>query len=174
MASLAGIFLIFIGLLVYGAVLPQTFTFEESVPVDADTDDLYDQISEMTHIRTWGPYVSGLGLDETALTGAERGSGQIIDWRRSLPPFEVGTQKILAMTPPYYVQGEFLSTPYNGSFIYALNEGLPTDKVTVLVRIDLDTGGFPFFKRVKLRLKKQAVHNELSQSLSRLKTISER
>ena len=172
-ACLGTVFLAFVGLILYGWSLPQTFIFEQSTNIVSNADDIYEEIVEMEHIRMWAPYVSGLGIDDTALTGAERGSGQVIDWRRSIPPFEVGTQEILALTPPYFVQSRFSSVPYNGSVIYALNQGLPTDNVTVLVRLDLDVGGFPFFNRVKLQLKKRHVNDELLQSLSRLKTIAE-
>lgn len=173
-ASLVAVFLAFVGLILYGWSLPQTFIFEQSTDVASGTDEIYAEMVDMQHVRIWAPYMSGLGLEDTALTGAERGSGQVIDWRRSAPPFEVGSQEILALTPPYFVQNRFSSPPYNGSIIYAINQGLPTEMVTVLVRLDLDVGGFPFFDRVKLRLKKGAVDDELLQSLLRLKTITER
>lgn len=171
-ACLGGIFLLFIGLLVYGWTLPQTFVFEQSTSVSADADDIYAKAVDMQRIRMWGPYIAGLGIEDTAITGAERGSGQVINWRRSRPPFETGQQDVLAVTPPYFVQSRFSSPPYEGSIIYALSESLPTDDVTVLARLDIDAGGFPFFNRIKLRLRDKSIHEELNLSLGRLKTIS--
>lgn len=170
---LGTVFLLFVGLVFYGWTLPQTFVFERSTTVGSNAEDIYTEIADIESLRAWAPYIASLGFDETAITGSERGSGQIVHWRRSLPPFQIGVQEILALTPPYFVQSRFSSEPYDGSIIYALNQGLPTEKVTVLVRLDLDAGGFPYFDRVKLRLKQNAVNDELSQSLVRLKTIAE-
>jgi len=152
--------------------LPQTFVFEQSTPISAEADIIYEEIVEMERIRMWAPYLAGLSIDDTALTGAERGSGQIINWRNAAPPFDIGTQDVLAVTPPYFVQSRFTSSPYEGGIIYALNESLPGDDVTVLVRLDIDSGGFPFFNRVKLRMAQDSVNEELSRALMRLKTIS--
>ncbi len=134
---------------------------------------IYEDISDMEQIRMWAPYIAGLSIDDTAMTGAERGSGQMINWRNAAAPFTIGTQDVLAVTPPYFVQSRFSSPPYEGGIIYALNESLPGDDVTVLIRLDLDAGDFPFFNRVKLRLKQAAVDDELSRSLARLKVTSE-
>ena len=170
---LGAIFALFVGLLIYGWSLPQTFVFEQSIPIKADSDEIYAEIDEMDRIRNWAPYVSGLGNDDRAITGAERGSGQLVNWRQSVVPFESGTQEVLAVTPPYFVQSRFSSAPYDGSIIYALNEGLPNEDVTVLVRLDLDAGSFPFFERIKLRRNQSAINQELTRALARLKTISE-
>lgn len=167
------IFITFIGLIVYGWSLPQTFVFEQSTAVSADADIIYEDIVDVTRMRTWAPYLSVLSGDDIAITGAERGNGQIINWRNANPPFNIGTQNVLAVTPPYFVQSRFSSPPYEGSIIYALNESLPGEDVTVLFRLDIDSGDFPYFNRVKLKLKQSAINEELSRALSRLKTITE-
>lgn len=173
-AFLGFVFLLFIGLIGYGRSLPQTFIFEQSISVSSDAENIYREMVTANRIRMWAPYVAGLGRNNTAITGPERGSGQLLDWRNAEAPFEIGLQEVLAITPPYFVQSRFYSVPYEGSIIYALNESLPTDDVTVLIRLDLDAGGAPFFDRVKLRLKQKSINEELEQSLARLKTITER
>lgn len=147
--------------------------FERSTPISAQADLIYDDIVDMERIRMWAPFLAGLSLGDTAITGAEQGSGQIINWRNAAEPFEIGSQHVLAVTPPYFVQSRFSSPPYEGGMIYALSESLPRDDVTVLVRLDIDAGRFPFFNRVKLRLKQSAIEDELIRSLMRLETISE-
>ncbi len=161
------------GLIAYGSILPQTFVFEQSTPISSETHIIYDDIVDLNNMRMWGPYLSGLSFDDTAITGAEQGSGQIISWRNADAPFAIGTQHVLAVTPTYFVQSRFSSPPYEGSIIYALNESLPGEDATVLFRLDIDSGEFPFFNRVKLRLKEEAINAELSRALRRLKTISE-
>jgi len=146
--------------------------FEKSTPISAEADIIYENLIDMERIRMWAPYLAELSIDDTAITGAERGNGQIINWRHAGPPFDIGSQHILAVTPPYFVQSRFSSPPYEGGIIYALNESLPGDDVIVLIRLDIDSGGFPFFNRVKLRMKQKTVNEELSQSLVRLTTIS--
>lgn len=173
-AFLGFVFLLFIGLIGYGRSLPQTFVFEKSIAVSSDVEDIYEEMVAADRIRMWAPYVAGLGRDNTAITGSERGSGQLLDWRNAQAPFESGLQEVLAITPPYFVQSRFSSASYDGSIIYALNESLPTDDVTVLIRLDLDAGGAPFFNRVKLRLKQELINEELEQALARLKTITEK
>jgi len=84
------VFLLFLCLLVYGWSLPQTFVFEQSTPVGAESEEIYTNIAEMDNIRMWAPYISGLGNDDTVITGAERGNGQIVNWRNSIGPFENG------------------------------------------------------------------------------------
>lgn len=172
MGLIGAVFLLFIGLISYGSLLPQTFVFERSQPISVQADIIYHEIVDMERIRMWAPFLAGLPLDDTAITGAEQGSGQIIDWRNAVPPFEIGTQHVLAVTPPYFVQSRFASPPYEGGMIYALSESLPRDDVTVLVRLDIDAGRFPFFNRVKLRMKQSAIEDELSRSLMRLETVS--
>ena len=168
------IFLLFAGLLFYGRSLPQTFIFEQSIKITADADLVYDELVGSENIRVWAPYLAGLGLDNTALTGAEHGAGQVISWRRARVPFETGVQEVLAVTPPYFVQSRFSSAPYEGSVIYAASQSLPSEDMTVLVRLDLDAGDFPYFDRIKLNRHMSAINEELFQSLTRLKTVVER
>jgi len=173
-AAIGASFALFLALIIYGWSLPQTFVFERSTSVSSEAENIYSKVVDVEQIRMWAPYFAGLGLDDTAITGAERGSGQVINWRAASAPFETGVQDVLAVTPPYFVQSRFSSPPYEGSIIYALSEVLPADDVTVLVRLDLDAGGAPFFNRVKLHLAEKSIHEELEQSLVRLKTIAER
>ena len=167
-------FIIFAGVLFYGRFLPQTFVFEQSININSDADLVYEELVDAENIRVWAPYLAGLGLDNTALTGAEHGTGQVISWRRAQAPFETGVQEILAVTPPYFVQSRFSSTPFDGSIIYAASESLPSEEITVLVRLDLDAGAFPYFDRIKLNRTQSDIDLELLQSLTRLKTIVER
>lgn len=135
---------------------------------------MYDELVEAENIRVWAPYLAGLGLENTALTGAEQGTGQVISWRRAQVPFETGVQEILAVTPPYFVQSRFASPPFEGSVIYAASQSLPSEDMTVLVRLDLDAGDFPYFDRIKLKRYQSAIDDELLQSLTRLRTVVER
>lgn len=171
---IAIVFIFFVGLLAYGRFLPQTFVFEQSINISSDADIVYDELVDLENIRAWAPFLAGLGLDNTALTGAEYGAGQIVSWRRAQAPFETGVQEVLAVTSPYFVQSRFSSLPYEGSIIYAVSESLPSEGVTVLVRLDLDAGVFPYFDRIKLHRAGADIDAELRQSLTRLKTVVER
>ena len=166
-------FLVLIGLIIFGRFQPNPFTFERSHYVSTSMELAYSGVENTREMALWAPYLAARDIDEIAFTGAENDVGSIISWRGAEKPFSVGTQEIRAKSPPHFIQSRFISGVYEGALYYGLSEDYENSEVILTIQLDIKSGGFPYFNRVKLFMNKGKIEREFDAALIRHKTLIE-
>jgi len=173
---LRGIFLIFglfAALIVAGYFLPAKQTIERSLTIDAYPEDIYPFISNLQAYSQWSPLYAQIADAQIIYGGADEGIGQTMAWQGSAGPYPFGSQEIIESQA-----GEFTKVKVNlsGREATAIHALLPLENgegVTVLTKSEIELGGFPYFERIKTKMRQGWFNEQFDQALVRLKTISE-
>lgn len=173
---LRGIFLIFAlfaALITAGYFLPSAQTIERSITIDAYPEDVFPFINDLKAYSQWSPLYAQIADAQMIYGGADTGVGQTMAWQGSAGAYPFGSQEIIASQP-----GEFVKLKVNlsGQEATATHALLPLENgggVTVLTHSEIPLGGFPYFDRIKTKMRQGWFDDQFDQALVRLKTVSE-
>lgn len=87
-------------LLVIGAFLPSSTTFERSVTINAPQDLVYEYVNSMPRFNEWSPWHSIDPDTKYTFTGPESGVGHKMAWQSDHENVGSGSQEIIEASPP--------------------------------------------------------------------------
>ncbi len=91
---------LFVLLLVIGAFLPSSTTFERSVTINAPQDLVYEYVNSMPRFNEWSPWHSIDPNTKYTFTGPESGVGHKMAWQSDHENVGSGSQEIVEASPP--------------------------------------------------------------------------
>lgn len=157
-----------------GFFLPAVKSVERSTQINATPYAVYPYLSDMNDFEVWSPWKSDAADYEYLVGGAENGVGQRAAWTCESRDCLSGMQEVLVMQPPEFVQTELYLQNDRADATYAImrDENFD-DRVTVLVKVDLDVGDFPYIQRLFRFRRDQQLARRLDEGLARLKAFAE-
>jgi len=107
--------------------------------------------------------------------GADRGVGQSLAWQGGSGEFPIGSQEIIESKQEEYVHLKLNLGGRQASATHAIlvNDQNPDGPVTVMTRVEVPLGGFPYLQRVRAKMQQSGWERQFDNALIRLKTISE-
>ena len=167
------VLLLFVSLVAVGYLSPATMKVERSVAVEAEADDVFPYINDLSQYALWSPLHAQIGDAEIFYGGAPYGVGQTSVWKSPESAYPYGTQEIVASQYPEFVQLDVNLAGRPASSFYGLSDDVENGGVIVLMDTEYSLGGFPYIQR--LLAKRQVPHAEkaFDTSLLRLKAAAE-
>lgn len=167
------VLVLFAGLATLGYFSPATMTVERTVTIDAEPDDVFPFINDLSKYSLWSPLHAAIGDAEIFYGGAPNGTGQTSVWKSPDSSFPFGTQEIVASQFPEFVQLEVSLAGRPVSSFYGLNEDPENDGIVVLMDTEYGLGGFPYIQRLLAKRQIPEMERTFDESLQKLKTLSE-
>jgi len=167
------IFLIFGAVIVAGFFMPATQLIERSVEVDAYPEDVFPILNNLETYSQWSPLYAQISDAQLIYGGADEGIGQTMAWQGSEGAYPFGSQEIIQSQPGEFVQVKVNLAGRDATATHAILPLADGESVTVLMKSEIELGGFPFLERVRSKLRQGWYDEQFDQSLVRLKTISE-
>jgi len=169
------IFLSFAAVVTAGYFMPATQTVERSVEVDAYPEDIFPYLNNLKAYSQWSPLHQLLTNAEFVYGGADQGVGQSLAWQGGSGDFPIGSQEIIQSEPGQFVQLKLNLGGRQASATHAIleNDQDPDGPVTVMTRVEVPLGGFPYLQRVRAKLQQAGWERQFDAALLRLKRLSE-
>ncbi len=157
---------------VIGSFMPKDISVERSIQVYGQPEDIFRYFSDLEDYQAWSPWQGTNTLEHYVVGGADEGVGQRAAWECSEIGCLPGTQEITIIHYPEFVQANLNLGGKDADATYALMTAENNDgSVTVLVKVDLNVGGFPFVQRLLTFNQKSDLENRLDAALLRLKGL---
>ena len=173
---LRGIFLIFI---LFGAVIAAGYfmspvqSIERSIEIEAYPEDVFPFINNLQAYSQWSPLYAQITDAQIIYGGADEGIGQTMAWQGSVRAYPFGSQEIIESQAGEFVQVKVNLAGRDATATHAILPLTNGEGVTVLTKSEIELGGFPYFDRVRTKMRQGWFDDQFDQSLMRLKTISE-
>ncbi len=149
-------------------------TAERSVDVFSQAEDVFPYLSDLDDHGAWSPWHTAETREEYIVGGSDEGVGQQAAWTCSHSECLEGTEEISVIHYPEFVQSGVNLAGRSADATYALMSGENTDgSLTILIKIDLHTGDFPYVQRLFKFKEQQALEARLDAGLSRLNALIE-
>lgn len=144
--SIIGLFLL---AALIGFFSSSTVSIERSKDIYAQPDDIFEYIADLENHAAWSPWRYGESFEDYLVGGGDGGAGQQAVWTCQSPLCQPGTQEISVVHYPEFVQAHVNLDGRSADATYALMSGENSDgSVTILIRVDMDVGGFPYIQRL--------------------------
>ena len=165
-----------IGLFVLAAVagyfMSPTIEVERSTQVYGDPEDIFTYFSDLEDYQAWSPWQGQNSHEEYVVGGADEGVGQQAAWNCMEAGCLPGTQEITIIHYPEFVQASLNLDGKDADATYALMPAENNDgSVTLLVKVDLHIGDFPYVQRLLTFNQKADLEYRLDTALSRLTSL---
>jgi len=170
---MGAILLIFVGLCVGGFFMPAVQTTERTIEIEAVAEDVFHYLTDLREYPRWSVIHANNPDMQIAYGGSEYGVGQTAAWQIQTPRPSTGTQEIIESRPPEFVRTIVNIDGLEGAATFAISESENEDKVSVLMRQEINLGGFPFVQRLTHQLSKSSLNSDFDAALARLKTVVE-
>ncbi len=155
-----------------GYFASSTLSVERSVVVYAQPDDVFSYLADLEDYQAWSPWQGERGHGDYIVGGSAYGVGQRAAWTCNDVTCLPGTQEIQVVHEPEFVQADLYLDGLTAKATYALMLSETADEsLTILVKIDLDAGGFPYVQRLLTFNRKRAMQSQLDRGLSRLENL---
>ena len=173
---LRGIFLIFLifGIMIIcGYFMPANQSVERSIEIKAYPEDVFPLLNNLENYNQWSPLHVQITDSQIVYGGADEGIGQTMAWHGSEGTYPFGSQEIIESQPGEFVQVKASLSGREATVTHAILPLVNGEGVTVLIKSDIALGGFPYFERIRSKLRQNLIDSQFDQSLTRLKTVSE-
>lgn len=155
-----------------GFFMPKEINVERSIQVYGQPEDIFPYFSDLEDYQAWSPWQGENTLSQYIVGGADEGVGQRAAWECSEVGCLPGTQEITIIQYPKLVQANLNLAGKDAGATYALMTAENSDgSVTLLVRVDLNVGGFPFVQRLLTFNQEADLERRLDAALVRLKNL---
>lgn len=145
---------------------------ERSVQAYAEPEDIFSYFADLEDYQAWSPWQGNSSHEEYIVGGSDAGVGQQAAWNCTDIGCLPGTQEITIIQYPEFVQTKLNLAGRDADATYALMPAENNDgSVTLLVKIELDVGGFPFIQRILTFNQKADLENRLDSALLRLTNL---
>lgn len=154
---------------IYGVFQSPSLSVERSVDVFAQPDDVFIYLESLEDQGIWSPWYSADSIGEFIVGGSEEGVGQKAVWTCATTECLPGTQEISVIQYPEFVQASLNLDGRPADATYALMSGENSDgSLTILMKIEMDVGGFPFVQRAFKFRERRAMEQRLDRGLANL------
>ncbi|NNE57814.1 MAG: hypothetical protein HKN36_06865 [Hellea sp.] len=155
-----------------GLFISSNLSVERSSEVYAIPEDVFPYLSDLESHAIWAPWQGPNNEDKYLVGGSDEGVGQQAVWTCDDEDCLPGMQEITVIQYPEFVQAELNlnGRPINAT--YALMGDENNDgSVTVLLKVDMEVGGFPYVQRLFKFQERKALSNRLDLALVQLETL---
>ncbi len=154
---------------IIGFFVPSIITVERSKDIYSQPEDVFDYLSDLDNHEVWSPWRQGSEFQDYIVGGGDEGVGQQAVWTCIDVNCQAGTQEITVLQYPEFVQTELNLDGRSAEATYALMAGENSDgSITVLIKVDLDIGNFPYVQRLFKLRDRSDLETRLDQSLASL------
>jgi len=167
------VLLIFAGLVAFGYFSPSKISVQRSIHIDAEAEDVFPFINDLSKYKLWSPLHAQIGDAEIFYGGAPNGVGQTSVWKSPESAYPFGTQEIVASQYPEFVQLDVSLAGRSASSFYGLSDDTEKEGVIILMDTDYGLGGFPYIQRLLAKRQIPQTEQTFDAALLRLKTLVE-
>jgi len=155
-----------------GFFISPNVSVERSAEVYAIPEDVFPYLSDLESHAIWAPWQGSNNEEKYLVGGANDGVGQQAVWTCEDEDCLPGMQEITVIQYPEFVQAELNlnGRPLNATYALMGDEN-DDGSVTVLLKVEMQVGGFPFVQRLFKFQEKKALSNRLDLALSQLETL---
>lgn len=144
-------------------------TVERSKDIYAQPDDIFEYIADLENHAAWSPWRNGESFEDYLVGGGDGGAGQQAVWTCQSSLCQPGTQEVSVVHAPEFVQAHVNLDGRSADTTYALMSGENSDgSVTLLIKVDLDVGEFPYVQRLFKFREKAELTDRLDNALESL------
>jgi len=144
---------------------------ERTIDVFAIPEDIFPFLSELEYHEYWSPWHDGVSHKGFQVGRSNTGDGQVSAWICETDDCLPGTEEIVFIQYPEYVQTELNLDGQSASAVYALMADNNDGSTTILLQVHKNAGGFPYVQRLVKRSEELALEQRLDRALAQLSEL---
>lgn len=160
-------------MIVLGYFMPASQSVERSIEIDTYSDEVFPFLNNLESYSQWSPLYAQITDAQIIYGGADNGIGQTMAWQNSEGTYPFGSQEIIQSQSGEFVKIKINLSGREATTTHAILPLANGEGVTVLTKSEIPLGGFPYFDRIRSKVRQGWLDSQFDQSLMRLKTISE-
>lgn len=156
-----------------GYFVSPNVSVERTGNVFAAPEDIFPYLANLESHEIWSPWHGGEGHRGFIVSNSDQETGQQSIWICETEGCIPGTEEIVSVQYPEYVQTDLNLSGQSATATYGLMDENDNGSTTILVEVNKDVGGFPYIQRLLKFRETASLEARLDRSLEQLTALIE-